>query len=750
MGSYRRISVVVPVFNEEENIKKLVKRIDASLRESNYLYELIFIDDHSTDKTALIIENLRQKYPISLFLKKGKKGKAYSLLEGFSYTAYELVAMIDGDLQYPPEAIPEMIKKIDLGADIVVADRVERNTSLIRNITSGAFMYLFGKVLHGLSCDVQSGLKVFKKDLIDSIYITPTPWTFDLEFLAKARSLGYNIDTYPISFSSRKFGISKINLIQAISEIGLGAIKTKIQLLNNSQLLFSGKRKNTRHFVYNEAQYFPYTNLNILESAFFSMTTSQKWIFSVLIMLLIVEFALNWHTTLVIVIGVLTFLYFLDILFNFFLIYRSFSKQPELKVSENELKKFPKNAWPKYTILCPLYKEWHVLPQFIQAISNLDYPHARLQVLLLLEEDDTETIEKAKNIATPDYFEIVIVPHSYPKTKPKACNYGLLKAKGDYIVIYDAEDMPERTQLKKAVLSFKKLGNAVACVQAKLNFYNPRQNLLTKLFTAEYSLWFDLVLTGLQSINAPIPLGGTSNHFKSKYLKQLQGWDPFNVTEDCDLGIRLVKKGFSTAIFDSTTYEEANSEVVNWFWQRTRWIKGYMQTYLVHVRTLDEFSKNSSRLHVFLFQLIIGAKVLSMFINVGMWFITISYFLFRSNIGFFVESFFPTPVLYMGVFSLVFGNFLYLYYYMIGCAKRGYYDLIKYVFIVPVYWLAMSFAAWEATRRLIIQPHHWSKTKHGLHLQNVGMSEVKGKIAVNKKLEQNTNAGLIPNYYESK
>src|SRR5581483_11735953 len=158
----------------------------------------------------------------------------------------------------------------------------------------------------------------------------------------------------------------------------------------------------------------------------------------------------------------------------------------------------------------------------------------------------------------PNYFKIIVVPDSSPKTKPKACNYGLQFATGEYSVIYDAEDVPDPLQLKKAIVAFAKSAKNVICIQAKLNFYNPHQNILTRVFTAEYSLWFDLVLTGLQSIEAPIPLGGTSNHFKTQILKKIKGWDAFNVTEDCDLGLRLFKNGFSTAIMDSTTLEEAN------------------------------------------------------------------------------------------------------------------------------------------------------------------------------------------------
>lgn len=285
------------------------------------------------------------------------------------------------------------------------------------------------------------------------------------------------------------------------------------------------------------------------------------------------------------------------------------------------------------------------------------------------------------------------------------------------MVIYDAEDIPERDQLKKAVIAFRKASSQVVCIQAKLNFYNPHQNLLTRIFTAEYSLWFDLVLTGLQSINATIPLGGTSNHFRKNVLLTLNGWDAFNVTEDADLGIRLVKNGKRTAIIDSTTYEEANSSLPNWFNQRTRWIKGYIQTYFVHSRDLKGFKFTFREPHLLTFQLVIGGKIFSMLVNPLMWALTVSYFIFRASIGDIVESFFPAPVLYIAFFSLVFGNFLYLYYYMIGAAKRNQWEIIPYILFTPFYWLCMSISAFRAVWEFVLKPFYWSKTRHGLHLQ---------------------------------
>lgn len=475
--------------------------------------------------------------------------------------------------------------------------------------------------------------------------------------------------------------------------------------------------KMANQFYYKGESYEPHSALSLDQSAFQRMKKQHIFLIGALLFLYFVLLIINWHLVLLITIAILSLLYFTDLLFNLFLIVRSFSKSPELKISDRELERAGNREWPTYTVLCPLYKEWEVLPQFIESMSALDYPKDKLQVMILLEEDDTETIEKVKEFLVPKFFKGAIVPHSLPKTKPKALNYGMNFATGEYVVVYDAEDIPEVDQLKKSVLAFEKAGRKVVCIQAKLNFYNPYQNLLTRIFTAEYSLWFDLVLTGLQSINAPIPLGGTSNHFRKQDLLDLKGWDSFNVTEDADLGIRLAKAGYQTAIVDSTTHEEANSDYLNWFYQRSRWIKGYIQTYFVHMRNPKTFMNKRNIKHFLAFNMIIGGKILSMFINPFMWLVTLSYIIFRPYTGALIESLFPAPIIYIAVFSLIFGNFLYFYYYLIGCAKRGHGDIMKYLFVVPFYWLAMSAAAWLATYKFIYQPFYWSKTKHGLHLK---------------------------------
>ena len=427
------------------------------------------------------------------------------------------------------------------------------------------------------------------------------------------------------------------------------------------------------------------------------------------------------------VLGLLSFIYFADTIFNLYLILRSLYFPPEINFSSEKIRALDDEDLPIYTILCPLYREVKVLPAFLQNMDNLDWPKDKLEVILLLEENDMETQQAALALQPPFYVRTVIVPHSEPKTKPKACNYGLNFANGEYLVIYDAEDRPDPDQLKKAYLGFLNSKANIACLQAKLNYYNPHQNLLTRLFTAEYSLWFDIMLTGLQTINTAIPLGGTSNHFRTKVLKELQGWDPFNVTEDCDLGIRLFKKGYKTAVIDSTTWEEANSNFKNWLRQRSRWIKGYFQTFFVHNRHPITFIKEQG-IHALIFQLIIGARMSFMLINPFLWVMTISYFALYQYVGPTIESFYPGVVFYMAVFSLIVGNFLYLYNYMIGVAKRGQWTLMKFVFLVPFYWLMASIAASIAFYQLLTKPHYWEKTIHGLHLKTEEIAEIAQEV----------------------
>lgn len=728
------IDIIIPVKDESENIEEIVKRIQQTMDLNGISYSMIFVDDYSSDDTVKKIQNLSKKYPIRLKKKSGQPGKAFSILEGAQLAESEMVAMIDGDLQYPPEAIPEMLSLARF-CGIVVANRKIYETTFLREIASKINRLIFGRLLMGLKCDVQSGLKVFKKEIINYIdEAKVTPWTLDIHIIHTALELGYRVGSVDIYFQKRKQGKSKIDFSKAALEIASNTIKLRFR--NNK--IYQLKPTNSdpsfsAGLAFKRRRFITHTNLSHEETAFYTLKFWQKIIFLGILALLITGFIVNLKISAIAIIAILSSVYFIDVIFSLILLLKSLHFPPEITFAKKDLENLKDEDLPVYSILCPLYREAEIVPHFIKALDEIDWPKDRLDVILLLEEDDHETVEKVQSINLPSYARIFVVPYSYPKTKPKACNFGLVFAKGEFVVIYDAEDRPDPLQLKKAFLAFKKGDEKLFCLQSKLNYYNPNHNLLTKLFTAEYSLWFDIILQGIQSIESTIPLGGTSNHFRTLDLRKLQGWDPFNVTEDCDLGVRIFKKGFKTAIIDSTTYEEANSSVPNWLRQRSRWIKGYFQTYFVHMRQPLKFLKRQG-LHMLLFQLITGIRMSFMLINPFLWLATISYFALRSLVGTAIEALYPGPVFYMAVTSLVFGNFMYVYNYMIGCAKRKHWSLVKYVFLIPLYWLMASVASYIAIYQLIVKPHYWEKTHHGLHLALKKVEHKKARSLIGRDL----------------
>ncbi len=366
---------------------------------------------------------------------------------------------------------------------------------------------------------------------------------------------------------------------------------------------------------------------------------------------------------------------------------------------------------PTFSILVPMFREPDVLPILVRALRNLNYPLAKLDVKIVLEESDHETIEAARALHLEPIFEIIIVPPSQPQTKPKACNYALRFARGEFLVIYDAEDKPEPDQLRKVVAAFRRAPASTACIQCRLNYFNSRENWLTRIFTLDYSLWFDLMLPGLQKLGAPIPLGGTSNHFRIAVLRELHAWDPFNVTEDADLGVRLAQRGYSVGVIDSTTFEEANCSIANWIRQRSRWIKGYMQTMLVHSRRPVKLARAIGPLGVTSFVFFIGGTALSGLLNPLCWGIFLLWFATSTTS---LSPLFPPVLLYFSLVNLIAGNGLFIYLMMIAPFRRRWTGLTPWALTVFGYWVLLSIAAYKALGQLIFKPFYWEKTDHGL------------------------------------
>jgi cellulose synthase/poly-beta-1,6-N-acetylglucosamine synthase-like glycosyltransferase len=465
-----------------------------------------------------------------------------------------------------------------------------------------------------------------------------------------------------------------------------------------------------------ERRFRPFAPYQPAYSALRTFTRGQVIALGALALGLIGALALWGAQTVVALLGALTAFYLFDLALTATISTRTLRRNPTVVIDDGVARAVRDGFWPSYTILCPLYHEADVAEQFARAMRLIDYPTDRLQVLFLTEEDDVETREALLKMRLPRHFEVVTVPDGAPRTKPRACNYGLTRATGDFVVIFDAEDIPDPLQLKKAALTFAHHGPELACVQACLNFYNPRQNALTRWFTAEYSLWFDLTLPALRRTRSFLPLGGTSNHFRTRILREVGGWDPFNVTEDCDLGVRLAQYRYQTAMVDSTTYEEANPDLKNWLRQRSRWIKGYMQTYLTHMRDPRRYAREGRLSELFWLQVIVGGRTLTQLVNPLLWLMTLAYVVFHQALTAPYHLLFPAPLFYPAVFCLVFGNLFYIYMYVIGCLNREQYTLTFWALLVPVYWLLMSVAAYIALYQLLTRPHYWEKTRHGLSL----------------------------------
>ncbi len=447
------------------------------------------------------------------------------------------------------------------------------------------------------------------------------------------------------------------------------------------------------------------------ESAMETFTTAQLVLLYGMISLFILGLLFRGRETLVVLFLLINVFYVISL--GFKLLASVLGARTEIfqQVTSEETAALEEKDLPVYTILLPMYREPEVVRHLIPGIMAMDYPLEKLDVKILLEEEDTETYDAVRALRPPANFEIIRVPYSVPKTKPKACNYGLLFARGEYLTIYDAEDVPEKDQLRKVLVAFKKGPENMICVQAALNYFNATQNLLTRMFTLEYSYWFDYMLPGIEALGMPIPLGGTSNHFRTEMLRLLGGWDPFNVTEDADLGIRASAHRMWVATVNSTTFEEANSRTGNWIRQRSRWIKGYMQTYLVHMRNPLKLFKTIGLLPFLGVQLLIGGTFLTFLINPLLWGLFIFWILFRPL---WMESFFPLWILVISTLNLVVGNAMGIYLNMLAVFRRKLFHLTFYSLLNPFYWILHSVAAYKALWQLFTKPFYWEKTLHGL------------------------------------
>jgi hypothetical protein len=367
---------------------------------------------------------------------------------------------------------------------------------------------------------------------------------------------------------------------------------------------------------------------------------------------------------------------------------------------------------PVYTVLVPLHREAAVVPDLLKALAALDYPPAKLDIKFLIEADDPGTGAALARIPLPARFEIITVPPGAPRTKPRALNAALPLARGALLTVYDAEDTPDPAQLRLAASLFAQRPESTACLQGRLVIDNAGDSRLARAFALEYAGLFDVLNPALARCGLPVPLGGTSMHLRTRVLRALGGWDAFNVTEDADLGIRLALAGYTVGDLPSATIEEAPARIGAWLAQRTRWLKGLIQTSLTHGRRPLANARRLGGLEALCAAALVPGTVASA--------LAYPVCLVSAVWAFLVLDIPAAPAfldnLSTGLAITLFGTGLASLTLpaLLGCARRGWGDLAQSAPLMPVYFLLVSVAAWLALIELIRAPERWNKTQHGL------------------------------------
>ena len=371
---------------------------------------------------------------------------------------------------------------------------------------------------------------------------------------------------------------------------------------------------------------------------------------------------------------------------------------------------------PTYTVLVPLYREAAILPDLIDGLARLDYPADKLDVVLILEECDHDTRRAAARAELPLFMRVIVVPDCQPRTKPKALNVALTLSHGALVAVFDAEDVPAPDQLRLAASVFAAAPGRYACLQARLAIYNPRRSWLTLQFALEYGGLFHAYLPALVRLGIPLPLSGTSNHFPRTVLRRIAAWDPYNVTEDADLGIRIARAGGRIGLIDSATLEEAPATLRQWLPQRTRWIKGWMQTYLVHTREPRCLVRHLGVWRTAGFVAVFAGFLLSALcfpIAVG---VAVMEFLEVAPFGS-IDAPLHHAVRILALTDLAVGILAALACQVVGVRRAGLGALAGHLLAAPFYWMLISLAAYRALEQLIWRPHVWEKTEHGPRTQ---------------------------------
>jgi cellulose synthase/poly-beta-1,6-N-acetylglucosamine synthase-like glycosyltransferase len=708
------VSVIVPASNDKRWLGECFQRVADTLRGTEYGYEILVVDDGSRDGSAEYVRSVEGSMPVKLVVKHGPKGRAESIKEGLDQATGGLVVLLDPDLRFASESFIDMLRSLETD-EVVVANR-SKYPFLAYAFFSKVYRWFFGRLLLSVDADIRSGLKMFRRSLLSSLRFDPDfdpTLGFDAFLLYHAKRAGWSIKVVQVQYTRPMFhhGVWGSVASRVSLAIGVMAIIWRRMLrwffpflfppqpqeyfeagfTNINDYLFLAPEQSAKGHLTREVYF-------LIFYAFLGVVT-YFWIIE---LFLGRSFAWSFFFHIAII-------QFVLVIFKLYVVWITFRlpPQPPRMLTEDE-----RSTLPTISVILPVYKEKEIIPQLCERMGSMDYPIDKLDMIFIFESGDDETIQAFLDHPKPAHFKGLVSPDVRPKTKPKALNVALRETKGEYLVIFDAETLPEPDQFMKAMSAFRN-DPTLDYVHCRIDVYNPDVNWITKMYAAEFAFFYNFFLPGLATVHSPTPISGHSVYFRREQLIRIGGWDAYNLAEDCDVGIRLFRNGYKNAtVLDSYSWEQSTTNLRDWIKQRTRWMQGFVQTSMVNLRFPALLWKDLGGLRNFLmFMFHVPGGVFLNGINLAQWCMLGFWYFTRDP---YIQTIFTDVLLYLSVVSFGIANVAFTYFNLVGLFYRRYYSIVPMALLSFLYWLMLSLATSRAILRFFRQESTWDKTNHPL------------------------------------
>lgn len=708
------VSVIVPAAKDMHWLPGCFERVSHAFEGTEYEYEVIVIDDRSNDGSAEYVRSMGGVMPVRFLVKRGAKGRASSIKEAADEARGSRIVLLDPDLVFERDEFLAMLRTLDT-VHVAVAER-SKYPFFAYKVFSRLYRWIFSHMLLSVHADVRSGLKMFRHTLLESLRFDPhfdPRLGFDALLLFHARSQGLAIESVRMAYTRPMFHHGVWDSVLSRTTLAMGIVT----------LGFSRSARALFPFLYppQPQEYFEAGFTNINDYLFLAPEQSAKghltrevyflifYVFFIIIGYFWIIYALTEKNFAWLFFFHIAVIQFTLIVFKVYVVSITFRlpPQPPKALSDEDKKNLP-----VISVILPVYKEKEVLPQLCQRMADMDYPPDKLDLIFIFESGDDETINAFTQMDKPAHFKGLVSPDVQPKTKPKALNVALRETKGEFLVIFDAETLPETDQFMKAMAAFT-YSPHLDYVHCRIDVYNANVNWLTKMYTAEFAFFYNFFLPGLATVKSPTPISGHSVYFRREQLIKVGGWDAYNLAEDCDIGIRMFRNGYKNAsVLDSASWEQSTTRLGDWIKQRTRWMQGFVQTSMVNLRFPALLWKDLGGLrNVFMFMFHVPGGVFLNGLNLVQWMMLVFWYATNDPI---MQTIFTDVLLYLSVLSFFLANLMFTYFNLLGLYYRKYYSFVGLALLSPFYWLLLSYATLRSILRFFRQESTWDKTNHPL------------------------------------